>query len=274
VVNAGQMVEFMKIYTISDLETLYSDHWRAGFGSIAKDEVLFVQALIEAHKPKTFLEIGMASGLSGGIIANILEENGGEVFTTIDHDNTFFADPAKENGFLIDRIFTGKRLKIDKLPFTTSLDLARVGARFEMAFIDANHQHPWPTIDTLCLFPYLDGSRIIIHHDYCLFRNQDIVYGIGPKYLFDQFSPTERILSNANNGNIFALKLDSVSTAELTEIAIDSFYLPWSLRHPLKPEMVDKILGVFSEHYSDDLCETFQKCVNKFNELERLRVGV
>ncbi|MEM1193423.1 MAG: class I SAM-dependent methyltransferase [Pseudomonadota bacterium] len=261
-------------YNLVELEALYGKHWQPNYGSIAKDEVLFVQDLIETHKPKHFLEIGMASGLSGGILANILEANGAESFTTIDHDNTFFGDTTKKNGFLIDQIFNGGDLAVIKKPFTTSLDLAALGVHFDMAFIDANHQQPWPMIDTLCLYPYLTGPKIIVHHDYCLFRNQDIVYGIGPKYLFDQFSEAERIISTANEGNIFGIRLEDTTRESLEAAAINCFYLPWSLRHPLQPNLVSRIVGTFKEHYSPALCTAFEKGIAKFNNLERLRVGV
>jgi len=236
--------------------------------------VLFVQDLIEEHKPADFLEIGMASGLSGGLLATILENNGGKTFSSIDYDNTFFGDPSRENGFLIDEIYTGSKVKVEKHPFTTSIDLAKIDKKFDMAFIDANHQHPWPAIDTLCLFPYLTGEKIVIHHDLKLFKNQDVVYGIGPKYLYDQFHTSFRINSDANQGNIYALRLDAIDVDHLVSIAINAFSMPWTLRHPLSPEIIEQINFLLESHYSSKLAEVFTNCARKFNQLERLRTGV
>ena len=46
----------------------------------------------------------MVSGISGGVIARIMDKNLGTNFVKIDHDDTFFGDPTKLNGFLIKAI--------------------------------------------------------------------------------------------------------------------------------------------------------------------------
>ena len=216
----------------------------------------------------------MASGLSGGILANILEEIGAKTFTTIDYDNTFFGDTSKENGFLLSEIYSGSEVTVEKHPFTTSLDLSKLGKKFQMAFIDANHQHPWPALDTLCLYPFLEGEKIIIHHDLKLFKEQDVVYGIGPKYLYDQFADEYRIDSDANRGNIYALHLKNTDPEYIAKISINALSLPWSLRHPLSDENIQTIESILREHYNSTLADTFTHCTTKFNHLERLRTGV
>jgi len=250
---------------IDEIKNIFEKYWKKGWGSVAADEVVYIQELIKNHKPKKFLEIGMASGLSGGLISRALDEYEGEIFTTIDHDNTFFGDPSRENGFLIDKIYTGENIKIEKMPFKTSLDLSTLGRKFDMAFIDANHQHPWPIIDTLCLYPFMQGEKIVIHHDLKLFKNQDIVYGIGPKYLFDQFPESCRDRSSANNGNIFYVKL-SISREQMEAIAIDAFSLPWSLRTPLNKKFIDAIRFIITNYYSSELLSVFDKSLLKFNK--------
>lgn len=264
----------MPTYNLDTLDAVFKKHWRPGWGSIARDEVLFVQELLEQNRPKNFLEIGMASGLSGGLLASILENTGGETFSSIDYDNTFFGDPSRENGFLINEIYSGSKVTVTKHPFTTSLDLAGLNKEFDMAFIDANHQHPWPTIDTLCLLPYMTGEKIIIHHDLKLFKNQDTVYGIGPKYLHDQFHPKHRISSEANQGNIYALRLDNVDIDYMVHVAINCFSMPWTLRHPLSDKDIQRVQALLQNHYSQELATAFVKCASKFNQLERLRTGV
>lgn len=207
----------------------------------------------------------MASGLSGGLIANLLEENGGASFTTIDHDNTFFGDPTKENGFLIEEIYSGSRISIEKIPFSTSLDLGTVNKSFDMAFIDANHQHPWPLLDTLCLHPFLKGSKIVIHHDLNLYKLQEVVYGIGPKHLFDQFPEAKKSADTYSGGNIFSLDLEMQSPA-LEEIAINAFHIPWSLRTALTKSQLETLEVFFSEKYSDRLLQAFLESANRFNK--------
>lgn len=262
-----------ELLTLADIQKVFQLVWKTGYGSIAADEALFVQDLINRHRPIHFLEIGMASGLSGGLISRFLENSGGKKFTSIDHDGTFFGDKTKPNGFLINEIYKGTAVEVTKRTFHTALSLDKLGESYDMAFIDANHQHPWPLIDTLCLYPHLTGSKIVIHHDLRLFRKQDIVFGIGPKYLFDQFPAAKRITSKANDGNIYALDL-SMSKAELENIAADGFSLPWSLRTPLQQDYVDAIRQMLKRHYSAALCENFDHNLKKFNVLDRFRSGL
>ncbi len=259
--------------TLAEVKQVFTAFWKTGYGSVTADEAMFMQSLIRRYRPAHFLEVGMASGLSGGLIASFIDRAGGSRFTTIDHDNTFFGDTTKENGFLIASIYARGDVEVVKRPFTTALDLDAIGETYDMAFIDANHQHPWPLIDTLCVYPHLTGAKIVIHHDLRLFRKQDIVFGIGPKYLFDQFPDTARLRSDANEGNIFALKLDMRREA-LEEIAADAFSLPWSLRTPLQDKYVEQFRAVLRRHYSAGLLAAFDKCLAKFNVMDRFRSGL
>lgn len=249
----------------SEIQRVHEEFWRPGWGSVTPDEVLYFQELIERHRPESFIEIGTASGLSGGLIARLLDEHGGRRFVTIDHDNSFFGDPTQENGFQLPLIYPGGRVEVTRLPFTTAVDVPGRGETFEMAFVDANHQHPWPLMDTLCLYPVMTGPRIVLEHDLDLYRKQSgKIFGIGPKYLYDQFPHTHRDRSTANNGNLFSLSLD-LPVATLEQIAKDAFALPWSLRTALAPRRLEAFRAVLREHYDPSLLETFDECTEKFN---------
>lgn len=247
-----------------EIEKVFDQHWNRGWGSVSCDETEYIQTLIATNKPKRFLEIGMASGLSGGLIATILEENGGDYLCTIDHDNTFFGDPSKENGFLIEEIYQGKAVTVEKLPFTTALDLPDLGKRFDMAFIDANHQHPWPLIDTLCLYPFMDGNKLIVHHDLNLYKNQKVPYGIGPKYLYDQIPESKRDRSTANSGNIFSVELTLPGEA-FESLAADLLQMPWSLRTAFSAKQISAVTSVLETYYSESLVACFHRAVARFN---------
>ncbi len=258
---------------VDEIKAIFAEHWRPSLGSIAVDELEFVQDLIATHRPDHFLEVGMASGLSAGIIARFLEENGAVSLTSVDYDDTFFGDPSKPNGFLFDKIYTGAGLDTRLIKFKTSLDAGELQRRWQMAFIDANHQHPWPLIDTLAIWPYLDGSKIVIHHDLDLYMKQDVMFGIGPKYLHDQFPHDRRTVSPANDGNIFCLDLD-IDRETLEDIAIRAFKLPWSLRGPLQPSYIEKIGAMLERHYSPRLRAHFDRCVRTQNVTDRFRSGL
>lgn len=248
----------------AEIARIHAEHWRVGYGSVTPDEMDYFQDLIARHRPRSFLEVGTASGLSGGLIALLLNEYGGERLVTIDHDNSFFGDRSKENGFLLPKIYPGGGVQVDFRPFTTATAMAASGEQFDMAFVDANHQHPWPLMDTLCLYPAMRGPKVMLHHDLDLYRKQDEVIGIGPKYLYDQFPHTHRDRSTANHGNLFSVSLD-FPVEEMERIARDAFALPWSLRTKLFARRLDAFRQVLRAHYSTELLEVFEDCRRKFN---------
>jgi len=258
---------------ITKIATLFRTVWRTGYGSVAIDELGFMQELIARHRPRRFLEIGMASGLSTGFLARFMAENGGESLVSIDHDDSFFGDPTKPNGFLVPELYPGGATTVDLIKFCTSLDLERVPGSFDMAFVDANHQHPWPAIDTLALYPRMSGPKIVLHHDLRLFAKQDVMFGIGPKYLFDQFPESHRIRSEANEGNIFAVDL-SIDQTRFEALMADLLKLPWSLRGPLPANTLEKIRTMLRQHYSSALLEHFDRIVATQNLNDRFRSGL
>ena len=249
----------------TQIERIYEQHWRPGYGSVMADEVEYFQDLIKQHRPASFVEIGTASGLSGGLICLLLDEFGGKRFVTVDHDNTFFGDTTKENGFLLPSIYPGGKVEVTRLTFTTAPDVPGLGETFDMGFVDANHQHPWSLIDTLCLYPVMGGSKVVLEHDLDLYRKQtDKIYGIGPKYLYDQFPHTHRDRSTARNGNLFSLSLD-LPIVRMEQVAKDGFALPWSLRTPIAGPRLEAIRKVLSTYYDPSVVAVFNECIDKFN---------
>ena len=257
----------------TEISALFRSAWRPGYGSVAIDELSFLHDLIVRHRPRRFIEIGMASGLSTGFLARFMAENGGESLVSIDHDDSFFGDPTKPNGFLVPELYPGGTTDVALIKFCTSLDLETVPGSFDMAFVDANHQHPWPAIDTLALYPRMSGPKIVVHHDLRLFSKQDVMFGIGPKYLFDQFPDTHRIRSEANDGNIFAVDLN-LDQARFEALMADLLKLPWSLRGALPSVTVEKIRTMLATHYSAALVEQFDRIVAKQNLNDRFRSGL
>lgn len=258
---------------LADVQRIHKEHWRPGVGSVTPEEVLCFQEVIAKHRPRSFLEVGTASGLSGGLIALVMEENGGERFVTLDISDNSIGDPTKETGFLLPAVHPGGAVEVVRRPLTVAADVPGFGEEFDMGFVDANHQHPWPLLDTLCVYPVLRGPRLLFHHDLDLYRKQTQVLGVGPKHLYDQFPESHRRRFEANHGNLFLLSLD-LPVAELERIAIDAMYLPWSLRFAIGPRRRRAIRTVLETYYSADLLAAFDESVERFNVPWHLRGAV
>ena len=126
----------MKLAEISDTIERLS---KPGYGTVKASEVNYIQELIVQHKPKSFIEIGMASGISTGFIAQLLEEHcGGGRLVSMDHDDTFFGDNTKPNGFLFPEIYSGENVDAELIKHRIAPDIHEVEGEFDMAFIEAS----------------------------------------------------------------------------------------------------------------------------------------
>lgn len=258
---------------LAEIQSICQRLSKPGYGTVAPDEIDFIQSLIAEHRPESFVEIGMASGISTGFIARFMAAHGGKRLVSLDHDDTFFGDTSKPNGFLVPEIFDGKGLDVELIKFRTALDIHEVEGSFDMAFIDANHQHPWPMVDMMSLYPRMSGPKLMVHHDLRLFQLQEVMFGIGPKYLFDQFPDDKRIRSTANHGNIFAVDLN-MDHDRFEALCMDLVKLPWSLRTQLQPKYIEQITAMLERHYSKAMQDQFHRCVKLYNVQDRFRSGL
>ena len=245
---------------LSEIERIHAEHCRPGFGTTTPDELEYIQHLIREHRPKRFIEIGTASGLTTGFIARFLEENGGVSVTSVDLSDTFFGDRSKPTGYLAKEICTGSEVEIVLVTGRTSLDLAELGGPWDMAFVDANHQNPWPIIDTLAVAPHMTGSKIVIHHDLQLYRRYKAFRGIGPRVLFNEMPNSHRHAVPANGWNIFSIDL-GLDQLVLEQVAIGALSMPWTARPWLNRETAQKVKGLISRHYSAELVAEFDECL-------------
>ena len=248
---------------------IFDSHWKPGWGSVCKDDLEFILDLIATYSPKDFLEIGTASGLSGGFISTFMSHFNGKSFTTIDHDNTFFGDSSKPNGFLLNQIFNGSTPSVDFQPFKKSSDIPELNKHFSMCFIDANHHHPWPTLDLMMAAPFLKDDKIVILDDLDLYKKQPFpCIGIGPKILHDQFPDSIKL--KGKNSDIFGLKLSNIRRSDFEECIMNSLMVPWTTRSKLKNTNASKkYLEVTKKLFSNELHQCLITTLNKFDVTNR-----
>lgn len=220
--------------------------------------------VIQQERPRSFIELGTSSGLSTGLLALMLDANGGERVCSVDVNERYYKDESLPTGFLVPEVYTGDRVEVELRSPMTSIDVASWSETFDMGFVDGNHQHPWPLMDTLCLLPRLSGSKVLFHHDLNLFKKQRNAHGVGPKYLFDQFPDSHRTRYTAHGGNLFSLRMD-LPRDQVEAIAADAFALPWTgLRRPRGENHLQAFRTVLENNYSADLVSVFDESVERF----------
>lgn len=246
------------------IREVHKKFWKPGYGSISAKEAYFIQQGIAEYKPKRFLEIGTASGLSTGFIGMFLSQNDGEEVVTLDIDKVFWADQTKETGFLAKDICDGDiKITYIREKDSTYLQENYIEDKFDMAFVDANHQHPWPVLDMIAVLPLMKKGALIYHHDLALYKNQTPIYGVGPKYLFDQIPEYIRCAIKEVEKNIYYIKTPD-NYMDLAPALIDALYLPWTIRKKIPESIFDKYKYIAKRYWNEDLVDALEKTAGKF----------
>jgi Methyltransferase domain len=145
-------------------------------GGIGSRDYFFLTCLVSILAPHRVIEIGTLTGFSTAIIAAAIHrQHGGGVpsgrneinVETIDAHTHCSIDTSRPIGFEIPdlipdlvstvRVHTGHESDLVR-------EIASPG-EFGLAFIDADHRHPWPLLDVLRLAPYLEPRGWIVLHD-------------------------------------------------------------------------------------------------------------
>ncbi len=144
-------------------------------GSIGNPDIAFLSAVVGATGATRAVEIGTASGVSASVIAAAMargfEERGEALppvlLDTIDRKDRCLFDDSKPIGFMVETI-TPELAPLVRIHTNGDATKAQEYAgkkELSFAFIDGNHQHPWPLIDALCLLPLMRPGAWMVMHD-------------------------------------------------------------------------------------------------------------
>jgi predicted O-methyltransferase YrrM len=143
-------------------------------GTIGLPEFLFLTAFASIVAPKRAIEIGTLAGFSAALIAVALHrrrpDRKGILVDTIDRNTHSVIDANKLVGFQIPEIIPHLPDAVRvHAPADSSIvrELARRD-ELELAFIDADHQHPRPLLDLLRIAPHIQSGGWILLHDITL----------------------------------------------------------------------------------------------------------
>lgn len=250
-----------------DVDVLHRKLWRKGAISISADEAKWMNDVVRDCSPKTALEVGTAMGLSSVVLANAMAGCGGKTLDTVDLNKQFTGDKALETGYLIEEFSDEyKPVTVTKHLGNTTFDLRSLfgNKKFDLVFIDANHQHPFPTIDMMLVLPFVKKGGIVMHHDLRLYQKQNDARGIGPKYLFDQVSDLYRSSIGRGDNNIFYIK-NEMGKEEWEDIFVNSLYMPWSAKYSFSADVLFKTaLWIESEYKSEKLKNAFINATTRY----------
>ena len=253
-------------------------------GAIDGHDVGFIAGLMQAHGPKTVVEIGCASGLSTAMMSHLLSQMGSARLHSFDLLDYFYASPDKPLGYLLDEGPDRSGVEVKINPGCTVLDVAdRIDGKIDLCFIDASHEHPWPLIDTLAILPLMRPGGIIVHHDLQMYKGEGN-FATGPKILLDQAFPDSllrhwavapvagqgQLKTRAMNDNIFALKVNKEVKHTGYRLA-NGFYLGWerNARKGVPDDFADAFCTFLDKTYDPYVRKAFEVGMDRYNRFER-----
>jgi predicted O-methyltransferase YrrM len=141
-------------------------------GGIGSRDYFFLTALVSILAPRRVIEIGTLTGFSTAIIAAAIDRQHGATSApitveTIDADTHCMIDTTRRIGFEIPNLIPDLVSRVRIHAGRESDFVSQIASRgeFGLAFIDADHRHPWPLLDVLRLAPYIETGGWILLHD-------------------------------------------------------------------------------------------------------------
>jgi predicted O-methyltransferase YrrM len=191
---------------------------RSSSGAIGVGDLLFLHAFVTVLAPPRVVEVGTLTGFSASVIAAAAAQQQltttGIVVETIDLNRWCITDMTKPVGFEIAHLVPELAPRIRVHSGKDARYVAEIAAKGELPliFIDADHQHPRPTLDLLRVAPFVKSAGWVILHDIDLARVTEQMRGAGvepdfepsrgAQWLFDAW-PFGKI----SGGNIGAVQL-------------------------------------------------------------------
>jgi predicted O-methyltransferase YrrM len=187
--------------------------WVTGSLSHADTRFLFTTAF--NSNTHLAVEIGTAAGFSTTVLCHALSfahEDGriGADFRVISYDilPTIYFDPSRRVGDATREQLPPELLwHVSFRNPATAADLHQHhdSGSIQLLFIDANHAHPWPTLDLLAVLDCLGPRATVLLHDINLPLRHPEHQVWGAKHLFDDFEGQKAMASDDRLPNMGAL---------------------------------------------------------------------
>lgn len=212
---------------------------RNSSGTIGMGDLLFLHAFVNVLAPDRVVEIGTLSGFSAAVIADAVAqhqrpESESVVVDTIDLSQRCLTDQTKPVGFEIPQLVPrlSSRIRVHAGQDARYVEQIAHAGELQLVFIDADHQHPRPTLDLIRVSRFVRPGGWVIVHDIELgplgerVRAAGVPFEHGPfgaQWLFEAW-PFEKI----SGGNIGALRLPP-NVRDLVTFALAMLRIPLEL---------------------------------------------
>jgi cephalosporin hydroxylase len=135
-------------------------------------DLLFLHAFVSVLAPERMIEIGTLSGFSAAVIADAVAQTQSApsesvLVDTIDLNERCVTDPTKPIGFQIPELVphVSDRIRVHAGKDACHVEEIARAAELQLVFIDADHQHPRPTLDLIRVARFVRPGGWVLVHD-------------------------------------------------------------------------------------------------------------
>jgi predicted O-methyltransferase YrrM len=186
-------------------------------GSLSRSDTRFLFDTALKSGASLAVEIGTASGFSTGVLCqalNVASQAGmiNSDFHVFSYDvsSSFYADRNKQVGDATSEQLSPELLKhvTFRHPAPASrLEQYHRNDDIGLLLIDANHKHPWPTLDLLAALALLEPGAVVVLHDINLPLKNARFQAWGAKYLFDGLDLEKHVQQDDEVPNIGSIRI-------------------------------------------------------------------
>jgi predicted O-methyltransferase YrrM len=238
------------------LDSLHSRRPQNDEAGISTEDAENLYALIMQNKPDIYVEIGTAAGVSTAYVIQAMNEigNNGKIYAFDCLDHCYY-QPQKPIGYAVEEMLDEIHCQLIKKTRAFSLDVGdTVKEPIDFALIDGSHGHPWATLDTIAVLPFLSPGALVAYHDINLPNlTPEGVNSTGPMILFEKISAPKKILEGEYK-NLGVVSFEEDRRVYIQEL-IDLFEMPWTC--PVDLEHLASLQKIIGRYYGADFGRAF-----------------
>lgn len=253
--------------SLDEIDLVFDEHYFEGMGAVSRYDAKFLCDLIALSQPGKCFEVGVASGMSTTFILQALEKVGPESeLVSVDISQQYYADRTKAVGYIVEAVVPEPGCKYGLHFHHWSADAEKFAAdqKFEFVFIDAHHSHPWATLDTMLILPFVKPGTWIAVHDIALKDIPRFASETGPFNVFEAFSPP-KIKSRFENQNIGAFQVAG-SYRDYEATLLKSLAQDWTVSGVIKESFYNRIFEMVQQFYSAEFAAQVRSLIEAHNK--------
>ena len=237
--------------SLEEIDLVFHDHFFKGMGAVSRFDAKFLCDLIKESRPSKCFEVGVASGMSTTFLLKALARIGPQSeLVSVDISQQYYADSTKQVGYVVDAAIPelGCKFGLHFHHWSANAEKFAANEKFDLVFIDAHHSHPWATLDTMLVLPFVNPGAWIVHHDIALKDIPRFASETGPFNVYEAFPPPKK-KSPFENQNIGAFRVTGIHRDYEAQL-LASLAQEWTVSGLIKESFYNRIFEMAERFYS------------------------